>query len=66
MIPMFEYKIVKFKASGFFGGNVDQKEIENELEKLGKESWSLVSTFTSNEAYGQTKEIVFIFKRVQK
>lgn len=60
---MFEYKILKFNTTGLFGGKVNLEEIEVELNKLGAEGWELISTVASNEAYGTTKEIVYIFKR---
>ena len=32
----FEYKVVTYDSTGFFGGNVQVSQIENQLNRLGK------------------------------
>ncbi len=35
----FEYKVVTYDPSGFFGGNVQVNQVENQLNKLGNDGW---------------------------
>jgi hypothetical protein len=59
----FEYKVVTYDPHGFFGGNVKDYQIENQLNQLGNDGWELVGCTSSNQSYGATKSIVCIFKR---
>ena len=59
----FEYKVVTYDPNGFFGGNVQIDQIEDQLNQLGNEGWELVSCTSSNQSYGSTKSLVCIFKR---
>ena len=59
----FEYKVVIYDTKGFFGGNVEQDQLENQLNLLGYEGWELVSCTSTNQSYGSSKSIVCIFKR---
>ncbi len=59
----FEYKVVAYDTKGFWGGSVDQKQLENQLNLLGNDGWELVSSTSTNQSYGSSKSIVCIFKR---
>lgn len=60
---MFEYKLVKFGTSGMLGGKFDTAKAEEQLSLLGKEGWELVSTVSTDEIFGGTKDVILIFKR---
>ena len=59
----FEYKVVTYDPSGFFGGIVKVNQIENQLNMLGEDGWELISCTSSNQSDGSTKSLVCIFKR---
>ena len=60
----YEYKVVVYDTKGVFGGKVDSKQLEAQLNMLGYEGWEMVSCTSSNQSYGSSKSIVFIFKRM--
>ena len=59
----WEYKTVKLKAKGFFSKKLDENEFESYMNELGREGWELVTAFDTNEFYGQTRDVVAVFKR---
>ena len=59
----FEYKVVTFDTTGFFGGNVETRQVETQLNLLGNDGWEMVSSTSTNQSYGASKSIVCIFKR---
>ena len=59
----FEYKVVTYDTHGFFGGSVEEGQVENQLNMLGNDGWELVGCTSSNQSYGSTKSLVCIFKR---
>ncbi|MBQ9425704.1 MAG: DUF4177 domain-containing protein [Erysipelotrichaceae bacterium] len=59
----FEYKVVTYDTKGFFGGNVEPDQLENQLNLLGYDGWELVSCTSTNQSYGSSRSIVCIFKR---
>ncbi|MEM8782737.1 MAG: DUF4177 domain-containing protein [Planctomycetota bacterium] len=59
----WEYQTFKLKATGIFGGNVDERQIDDALNRFGREGWELVNGFDTNAADGHTKWVVFVFKR---
>ena len=59
----WQYKIAKFAAKGFMGGKFDEGEIEKQINEIGRHNWELVSTFDTNMSQGQTRDIVFVFKK---
>lgn len=59
----FEYKVIAYDTTGFFGGNVDTEELESRLDQLGNDGWEMVSSASTNQSYGSSKSLVFIFKR---
>ncbi|WP_342437117.1 DUF4177 domain-containing protein [Paenibacillus sp. FSL L8-0436] len=59
----WEYKTIKFKTGGFWGGRVDDSEFQEELNFYGKEGWELVSCFDTSQAQGASKDVIVVFKR---
>ena len=59
----FEYKVVVYPTEGLFGGSVDNKQFEKQLNQIGNDGWELVSCTNTNQAYGKSKSIVCVFKR---
>ncbi|MDF2593558.1 MAG: hypothetical protein K0S75_3024 [Clostridia bacterium] len=59
----WEYQTIKMQTKGFTGGILETQSFDTELNKLGAEGWELVSCFGTNQSYGQTREVVAVFKR---
>jgi len=59
----WEYKTVKLATTGFSGGKLDEVELEGKMNQLGRQGWELTTAFDTNQAYGQTRDVVAIFKR---
>lgn len=60
----WEYKTIKLAATGFWiGGKIDEAKLDHMMNDLGSQGWELVSAFDTNEAYGNTRDVVVIFKR---
>jgi hypothetical protein len=52
------------KATGWFaGGKVDAEVMNDKLNALGSEGWELACGFDTNKLYGETRDVVLIFKR---
>ncbi len=62
----WEYKTLKHKTKGIFGGKFEENELDRLLNGLGTEGWELVNAFGTNEGYGSTREVVLIMKRQRK
>ena len=61
----WEYKTVKFKTSGLMGGKFDDNKLNNEMNQLGIQGWELVSSFSTSQSFGESRDIVLIFKKVR-
>ena len=59
----WEYKTIKVKTKGFAGGILELEEFEEKLNRLGQEGWELVSSFTTSQGSGSSREVIAIFKR---
>jgi hypothetical protein len=59
----WEYKTVKIKARGFLGFKIDEDQLDTMMNDLGREGWELASAFGPSAAYGQTTNVMMIFKR---
>lgn len=59
----WEYKTVKLKAKGFMGGKVDEVQLDAMMNDLGRDEWELAAAFDTNEAYGNTRDVIILFKR---
>ena len=66
--PMkWEYRTVKTPASGgFLGGKFDNTAFVMRLNELGEEGWELVAATSTNQGYGQSRDLVAIFKREKR
>ncbi len=61
----WKYKTIKFAPKGWFtGGRVDERQLDDLMNELGQDGWELVSGFNVTQAYGSSKSIVFIFKKI--
>lgn len=64
MNPQWQYKTVMIKATGWFsGGKVDASVLDERLNALGQDGWELASAFDTNQLYGETRDVILIFKR---
>ena len=59
----WEYKSIKSDAKGMMGGILEISNFDNRLNDLGEQGWELVSCFSTAQAYGQSREIISVFKR---
>lgn len=59
----WEYITIKVETEGAFGGILDVRNFDNELNKYGEQGWELVSCISTNAAYGKTREVIVVFKR---
>lgn len=59
----WEYQTVRLRAKGFFGGQVDEAQLDTMMNDLGREGWELAAAFDTNEGYGSTRDVVVVFKR---
>lgn len=63
----WEYKTVKTSArGGFLGGKFDANILDSKLNELGQQRWELVTAFATQQGYGQSRDIVAIFKREKR
>ncbi|MDF2921722.1 MAG: hypothetical protein K0R57_636 [Paenibacillaceae bacterium] len=62
-MEQWEYKTMKFKTGGFFGGKVDEYEFQEELNQHGQLGWELVSCFDTSQSQGASRDIIVVFKR---
>jgi hypothetical protein len=63
MRTIWEYKTVKLETKGLLGGKVDEAQLDTMMNDLGREGWELAAALDTNQAYGQTRDVVAIFKR---
>ncbi len=59
----WEYKTIKLATKGFLGGKLDETTLENYMNELGSQGWELTTAFDTNKAYGETRDVVVLFKR---
>lgn len=62
-MEQWSYRTLKFQTGGFWGGKVDEHELEEELNRMGYDGWELVSCFDTSVAQGQSRDIIAIFKK---
>ncbi len=61
---VWEYKTITLAATGFWlGGNIDKLQLDQMMNELGQQGWELAAAVDTNKVYGETKDIVVIFKR---
>ena len=65
----WEYKTIKLATTGFvgglMGGKLDDTKLNNEMNQLGIQGWELVSSFSTSQSFGESRDIVLIFKKVR-
>ena len=59
----WQYKTIKLATSGFLGGKFDEQKLDSFMNELGQQGWELVTGFDTNKAYGETRDVVVVFKR---
>jgi hypothetical protein len=59
----WEYKTIKLRSTGWIGGKFDEAQFDRMMNDLGSQGWELTSAFDTNEGYGNTRDVVAIFKR---
>ena len=59
----WEYKTIKLAATGFLGGKFDAEQLDRYMNELGAQGWELMTGFDTNKSYGETRDVVVIFKR---
>lgn len=60
----WEYTTVKLAATGFWvGGRIDEGQLDRMTNELGAQGLELASALGTQEAYGNTRDVVAIFKR---
>lgn len=59
----YEYYTYVYDTTGFRGGKVSAEALSRELTCIGMQGWELVSTTTTQQGNGQTRSIVFVFRR---
>lgn len=57
----FEYYTWCFETDGFFG--IDQKKLNQQLNKLGSQGWELVTGTPTLRGNGVTYTVIYVFKR---
>lgn len=62
-LEKWEYMTIKIETKGFLGGKLDTQELDSQLNRLGEQGWELVSSFSTNKAYGESRDVVAILKR---
>ncbi|MBN2513503.1 MAG: DUF4177 domain-containing protein [Sedimentisphaerales bacterium] len=60
---IWEYKTIKLAATGWAGGKIDELRLDKMMNDLGQQGWELAAALDTNEGYGNTKDVVVIFKR---
>ena len=45
------------------GGNFEVAELDDMMNEYGSQGWELVAGFDTNKNYGETRDVVIIFKR---
>jgi hypothetical protein len=59
----WEYRTIKLGTRGVLGGKFDEHQLDAYMNQLGSEGWELVTAFDTNKAYGESRDVVVIFKR---
>jgi hypothetical protein len=63
----WEYKTVKAPATGgLLGGKFDKVALETRLNEFGGQGWELVAAFATHMGYGQSRDVIAIFKREKR
>ena len=60
---MWEYKTIKLTLEGVFRKQINPEDFDTSLNQMGREGWELVTILGSAIGFGETNEVVAIFKR---
>lgn len=61
----WEYKTIKLATTGFSGGKLNERLLDERMNELGEQGWELVSAFDTNQSYGASRDVVAVFKRAK-
>lgn len=68
-MPQWEYKVVTTQPDPqrwfSMGGDIDARRTEETLNQAGRDGWELVSSFDTNMGHGESRNYVFLFKRLR-
>lgn len=59
----WEYQTVKLATHGLIGGKFEETKLDDLMNGLGARGWELAAAFDTNKAYGESRDVVVIFKR---
>lgn len=59
----YEYQTKVIDAKGLWGGKINADDFNWSLNEMGQQGWELIETTASNEAIGNTRYIICVFKR---
>jgi hypothetical protein len=62
----WEYKTVKTSAERLSWREVQREYPRRETQRLEDQRWELVAAFATHQGYGQSRDIVTIFKREKR
>lgn len=58
-----EYYTLIIETKGMFGGKINENQFLSELNRLGNEGWELISSVSTNQDFGSSRNVICIFKR---
>jgi hypothetical protein len=59
----YEYKTYYETPAKNFSAKLNFEVLDEKLNSLGAEGWELIEAATTNVMYGQTYQVIFVFKR---
>jgi Domain of unknown function (DUF4177) len=59
----WEYKTIRIKAKGFLGGKIDEAQLDDMMNDLGRDGWELAAALDTTKYQGATQDVVVIFKK---
>lgn len=59
----WEYRTMKLGTKGVLGGKFDEHQLDAYMNQLGSEGWELVAGFDTSQTFGESRDVVVIFKR---
>jgi hypothetical protein len=59
----WEYKTIALATTGLMGGKIDPVQLDKVLNPLGEAGWEIAAGFDTNQAYGQSRDVVIILRR---
>lgn len=64
-MKQFEYKTVflKFKGLGFFKSRKISPDLENVLNREGRDGWRLSKVVVPSKDFGESENVIIIFER---